>query len=357
MTTTAGSAQTHAKPGLYARTLRGLLAPRRAIPIGVVSATLVFAQVRLAPQSMAGPAGALMCLTFLLTGPYLWRRLNPGDGSLSTRVLPLLAYALAGAALNRVVSVTLPRALGLGTSLLTNDTTAYISLALFWVGGWGLGRDLDYEETVSSERARAEAMEREAQRAQLLAVRSHLDPHFLFNTLNAIAEWCRQDGEVAERAILKLSSMLRTVLSGVQLPYWSLRKELELVDALLELHLVRDPAMFQVERDLHVEPSAYQVPPLILLPLIENAIKHGPAAGKRGTLRIHVSERGGMLTVELCNPGRFEGPREGGHGLATTAKRLALAYDGAASFSIANAGERTRTTVQLPSHEPPAYQA
>jgi LytS/YehU family sensor histidine kinase len=272
-------------------------------------------------------------------------------------VLRLLAYAGAGAALTRVVSVTLPQAVGLGPSLLTSDTTAYINLALFWVGGWGLGRDLDYEETVNSERARAEAMEREAQRAQLLAVRSHLDPHFLFNTLNAIAEWCRQDGEVAERALLKLSSMLRTVLSGVQLPYWSLRKELELVDALLELHLVRDPTMFQVERALLVEPSAHQVPPLILLPLIENAIKHGPAAGERGTLRLRVSEQGGVLTIELCNPGGFAGPRAGGHGLATTEQRLALAYDGAASFTIANADEGTRVSVRLPSHLPPVHEA
>jgi two-component system, LytTR family, sensor histidine kinase AlgZ len=358
MSTTAGSTPSHAVTrGLYARTLRGLLAPRRAIPVGVVCVALVFAQGRLASQPMAVPLGGLMCLTFLLSGPYLWRRLDAADRRLPSRALHLLAYAVAGAALTRVVSITLPRALGLGSTLLTSGTTAYISLALFWVGGWGLGRDLDYEERVHRERARAEAMEREAQRAQLLAVRSHLDPHFLFNTLNAIAEWCRQDGEVAERAILKLSSMLRTVLSSIQLPYWSLRKELELVDALLELHLVRDAEMFRVERDVEVEPSAHQVPPLILLPLIENAVKHGPAAGKRGTLRIHVSEHGGMLTVQLSNPGRFEGPREGGHGLATTVQRLALAYDGAASFAIDNEGATTRVTVQLPSDKPPAHRA
>ena len=57
----------------------------------------------------------------------------------------------------------------------------------------------------------------------------HLDPHFLFNTLNAIAEWCREDGEVAERAVLQLSAMLRTVLAGVRAPTWPLAEELELV--------------------------------------------------------------------------------------------------------------------------------
>src|SRR4030095_12586183 len=55
---------------------------------------------------------------------------------------------------------------------------------------------------------------RGAERAELLALRSPLDPHFLFNTLNAIAEWCREDGEIAERAVMRLSAMLRTVLAG-----------------------------------------------------------------------------------------------------------------------------------------------
>ena len=61
-------------------------------------------------------------------------------------------------------------------------------------------------------------MQRDAESARLLALKNHLDPHFLFNTLNAIAEWCRTDGEVAERAVLQLSSMLRVILEGVQQP-------------------------------------------------------------------------------------------------------------------------------------------
>ena len=87
-----------------------------------------------------------------------------------------------------------------------------MSLALFLVGGFGLGRDIWFEDRLARAEARAVALAREAERAQLLALRAHLDPHFLFNTLNAIAEWCREDGETAERAVLRLSAMLRTVL-------------------------------------------------------------------------------------------------------------------------------------------------
>ena len=88
-----------------------------------------------------------------------------------------------------------------------------VCLALFLVGGWGLARDIWFERRLARAEAQVVGLAREAERAQLMALRTHLDPHFLFNTLNAIAEWCRQDGETAERAVLQLSAMLRTVLA------------------------------------------------------------------------------------------------------------------------------------------------
>lgn len=343
------------RPGLYGSTLKGLSAPRRAVPIGLVCATLVVSQMQLTPHSASGPQAALMCAAFVLTGPYLWRRLNPVGRGLVVGTVSVAIYALAGVAMAYVVMIPLPGWVGLGPTLLYSETTWYISVALFWVGGWGLGRDLDFEHGLELERQRAEALEREAQRAQLLAVKSHLDPHFLFNTLNAIAEWCRQDGEVAERAILKLSSMLRTVLSGVPLAAWSLEQELELGAALLELHLIRDPEMFRVEKSIAVLAGVHRVPPLILLPLFENAVKHGPAAGKRGTLSLSVGESAGQLRVTLENPGEFHGLRVGGSGFAMVEQRLRLAYSGAASVQIQGHAGRTRVTLKLPAgHDPGA---
>ena len=346
------------RPSLYWETLKGLGAPRRALPIGLVCATLVVSQMQLTPHPASGPLAVLMCATFLLTGPYLWRRLNPAGKGVVPGAARVGIYATLGVLVAYFITIPLPRWLALGPTLLASDTTSYISLALFWVGGWGLGRDLDFEQHLELERQRAEAMKREAQRAQLLAVRSHLDPHFLFNTLNAIAEWCRQDGEVAERAILKLSAMLRTVLSGVPLAAWSLDQELELGAALLDLHLIRDPEMFRVDQAISVRPGVHRVPPLILLPLFENAVKHGPAAGHRGTLSLRVSEGDGYVWVHLENPGEFRGLREGGSGFATVQQRLRLAYAGAASVQIeglqiqGHAG-RTRVTLKLPAGRDP----
>src|SRR6185503_20288258 len=129
---------------------------------------------------------------------------------------------------------------------------------------------------------------REAERSQLLALRAHLDPHFLFNTLNAIAEWCREDGETAERAVMQLSAMLRTVLDGVRAPSWAFADELKLLDTLFELHRLRDPERVHVTRRLPAPLPDLQVPPMLLLPLAENAVKHGPAAGHGGDIALEV---------------------------------------------------------------------
>jgi len=254
---------------------------------------------------------------------------------------------------------------------LTGREALTVSVAMFWVGGWGLGRDIDFEVDLIRARARTRELEQEAERVSLLALRSHLDPHFLFNTLNAIAEWCREDGETAERALLELSAMLRTMLGGVKASTWPLRQEIELVDALIALHRIRDPEAIEVVREVDTALLDRSVPPLLLLPLVENALKHGPAAGHRGTVTVTVSEAsnheasnpgasGGATQIKIRNPGPFAGRRPGGEGVAMVERRLALAYGEAASLRLAQrdpgsssqSAPYTEAVVRIPHHDP-----
>ncbi len=183
----------------------------------------------------------------------------------------------------------------------------------------------------------------------MLALRSHLDPHFLFNTLNAIAEWCRDDGEVAERAVLQLSAMLRTVLEGVHAPSWSLREEMDLVGTLFALHGLRDPQRIRFVQRLPDPLPDLAVPPMLFLPLADNAVKHGVAAGHGGEVVLEVgTAAAGQVLVRLENGGPFTGRRAGGLGLAMVERRLALAYDGRATFRIAASGARTVAEVSFP---------
>jgi LytS/YehU family sensor histidine kinase len=244
----------------------------------------------------------------------------------------------------------------MGRTLLTAPSSVLVCLALFLVGGWGLARDIWFERTLARAEAQVSGLAREAERAQLMALRAHLDPHFLFNTLNAIAEWCREDGETAERAVLQLSAMLRTVLAGVQAATWPLADELALMDTLFALHRLRDPDAFQLVRRVPAPLPDVPVPPMLLLPLAENAVKHGPTAGHRGPieLEVQVSVDDARLIFSLSNPGRYAGRREGGTGLETVERRLVLAYDGQAMVKIAGLDatptemERTVVEVTLP---------
>jgi len=350
-------------------TVRGLLAPRRAIPIALVVVPLTIIQDAYSRDPLAVPLALLMCGSFVLVGPSLWRALFPMARPRSsharvadpprrrsallaehaTNALRVLVYAGVGATLVLGIGRALPDLVGAGQTFLTSKPSLAVCVALFWVGGWGLARDIELEEHLHRERARGEALEREAEHAQLLALRSHLDPHFLFNTLNAIAEWCREDGAVAEKAIVQLSSMLRTMMTGISAKTWPLAKELELANALFAMHAIRDPTLFTVRLELPDPIPEVDVPPMLLLPLAENAMKHGPLARHRGEVVLRVTIAADKVRIEISNPGAFKGPREGGNGLAIVKKRLELTFVTGASFTIeAEGDDRTHAVVVVP---------
>jgi two-component sensor histidine kinase len=350
------AAELEPEPSIIRATLRALLKTRRLVAILLVSTALVAAQASLSVDRLAVLIGVLMCFLFVVVAPVSWRVLFP-DGRLDLRHggVRLLLYGAIGAGVVLSVGVVVPRVLGLGPTLLTSPGSVLACVALFLVGGWGLARDIWLESSLLRSEARAAALAREAERAQLLALRSHLDPHFLFNTLNAIAEWCRDDGEVAERAVLQLAAMLRAVLEGVRAPSWSLREELALVDTLFALHRLRDPDGVRLVRRVPEPLPDLAVPPMLLLPLAENAVKHGIAGGHGGevVLEVEAPRADGTLVVRLDNAGAFAGRRAGGLGLAMVERRLALAYDGRASFRIAAAGARTVAEVAFPAGAAP----
>ena len=339
---------------LVRATLKALFLPRRLVPIVLVCLPLVAAQVRFsAGEPWAAPLALLLAVLCVTVGPVSYRVLFPEGLDLSHGGIRLVLYATVGAGVVLCAGAVVPKVAGLGPTFLTDRYSLAVCAALFLVGGWGLGRDIGFEESLAHERARGARLALEAEQAQLLALRSHLDPHFLFNTLNAIAEWCQTDGAVAEAAVLRLSAMLRDVLAGVRAATWPLARELELVRTLLELHLLRDPELFQLTLDVDAGLESFPVPPLVLLPLAENAVKHGPAAGHRGPLHLAVRAQADTLVFTLENPGASRGPREGSSGLPTVERRLALAYEGGASVRLDSAHGRTRVTVTLPRSRPP----
>ena len=334
------------------RTWRALLEPKRLVPVLLVSAALVTAQASFGGDRLAVPLGVAMCLAFVLVAPVSWRVLFPFGPQQGQLLVRLSLFAAVGTAVVLVIGVVVPRLALMQPTLITLRGSMVVCLTLFLAGGWGLARDIDFDDRLRAAESRAVELERAAERAQLLALRAHLDPHFLFNTLNAIAEWCRQDGEIAERAVLQLSAMLRAILAGVRAASWPLATELDLIRTLFDLYRLRDAELYQLQLNAPAPLPAVEVPPLLLLPLAENAIKHGPAAGHRGPVSLTVSsdEGAGRLLLALENAGSWNGHRPGGEGLHMVTRRLALAYtdQAAASLTVGGVGGRTVAELSLP---------
>lgn len=325
-------------------TWEALLRPRRAGAIVLAVLPLIYAQSMWNLDPFRGAAsGVVLCAGTLLIAPASWRILSPLGSP------GVILYGLIGAGTAWILAAPLPSALGVADRFLALPGTLPLVVGLYLVAGFGLGRDIDTEARLREEEARTIAMAREKERAELLAIRAQLDPHFLFNTLNALAEWCATDPAVAERGILGLADVLRIVLAATRAPDWPLAQELALCQKILDLHRLRDPERFAGS----IEGTAdVFVPPMILLPLVENAFKHGPAAGNRGPVSIRVARADWSLRIEVRNPGKYAGPRPGGQGIDMVRRRLELAYPGRAEFAIRAEGEGTVATIRLPGGHP-----
>jgi two-component system LytT family sensor kinase len=182
--------------------------------------------------------------------------------------------------------------------------------------------------------------------AQLNALKMQLQPHFLFNTLNAITVLVRQQrGRQAEQMLGHLSDLLRGVLEDVDAQEVSLRRELEYLQLYLSIEQVRFADRLRVE--IAVDPATQEalVPQLILQPLVENAIRHGIGrSSSAGRILIRATTLDGRveIRVEDDGPGLSPGSSwdDQGIGLANTRARLRQLYLEDASLGIENGDDR-----------------
>ena len=194
-----------------------------------------------------------------------------------------------------------------------------------------------------------------AREAELKALRAQIDPHFLFNTMNSIASLTGSDPGAAREMCLTLAEFLRESLHLGGRERISLAEELALADRYLAIERVRFGARLQVAREITAESAACEVPPLLLQPLVENAVSRGIATlVSGGTLRIAASAAGGRLAVALENP--FDpaaAPSRGaGVGLDNVRARVAAAYAGGGAVAVSREGDVFRVTLDLPASGP-----
>lgn len=180
--------------------------------------------------------------------------------------------------------------------------------------------------------------------AQLDALRARLNPHFIFNALNSVAETMHRDVRRADHMLVSLSALLRDGLSNHQPPLRPLREELALVRHYLTMEQARLDERLRVSWDIDPQSLDIDVPVLILQPLVENAILHGIAPfAEPGDLSIRAEAA--MEALRLCvenSVGREDHPRPSsgtGNGLRSIRDRLALLYGGAARLDVRTTGD------------------
>lgn len=210
---------------------------------------------------------------------------------------------------------------------------------------------LRFLRQVQEKERHEEQLQALATEAELKALKAQINPHFLFNTLNTIAELIHADSEKAEATVERLAEMFRYVLDGSERGMVPLEEELAFLDDYLEIERVRFGDRLRVTRAIAPEALDLLVPSLVLQPLVENSVRHGRGANGIIDLGIDIRIHGEEAVISISDrgPGMPAGHRIGqssSHGLSNVDQRLRKTY-GKDSGLVVTANQPQGTAVAL----------
>lgn len=280
-------------------------------------------------QALAGNAAWIAAL---VACSWAWQRVSPGGPPLHPVLLPLAENA------------------GLSPWLLQGALVLPMAFLVGWFIAAKEAAEADHLET----HQRQAALEIAARRAQVQALQSQLDPHVLYNALGGLSELARRDPAATERALLELADLYRGLTALGRRDRIRLGEERVLLERQLGVEALRLGDRLRVRWEWPAEPDSLEVPPLLVQPLVENAVKHGLAPSETGgelRLRAELGADGGMQ-VEVANTGCALDPlwREG-VGLSNLLARLAILGRGN-SLSLRQDGDWTRAILRLAPEDP-----
>lgn len=310
------------------------------LPLGVLYAFLAWAAKFPCQATPLGRAGVARLLSTHVSAALVTTAVWVGLGRAWTGVLdrtfaPGIAAAFAGRA---------PLVLALGVVGYWLAVAAHYSVAA--------ARAARAAELRESE---ARALQRES---ELRALRQQVSPHFLFNCLNTISALAGADPPGARRACERLAALLRRTLTLGEVERVALDEELRLVEAFLDLEQLRFGG--RLRASLEVEPGArsWALPPLLLLPLVENAVTHGIATLlEGGEVRIRAGVASGRLAISIDNPsdGAGRAPGSGnGLGIAHARRRLSAAFGDEATLRTSQDANRFQVDIDIPASSSPS---
>jgi len=203
-----------------------------------------------------------------------------------------------------------------------------------------------HERELEHERARKMALE-----ARLAALEARLQPHFMFNTLNAISALIEEDPAQAERTVERLAALLRFSLDATERGLVPLAHELKIVADYLEIERTRFGERLSYVLDVPADAAACEVPPLAVQTLVENSVKHAIAPRPQGgRIRVEADVAGAQLLVRVWDdgPGFTTAAIRPGHGLDNVQGRLAARFGTAAGLTVGQRNGGAVVTLSLP---------
>lgn len=209
-----------------------------------------------------------------------------------------------------------------------------------------------FDETAKAGR-RALESEVAHREAELRALRAQIDPHFLFNSLNSIAGLISGAPDQAREMCQRLGDFLRDSLRVGSGPHLPLSREVALVEQYLRIEQVRFGARLQIRISVAPDTAEALVPPLLLQPLVENAVRHGVATLiEGGEVAIEARRAGERVVITVTNPRDPDAKRGGTRlGLDIVRRRLAGSFGERASLTIEPSPDAYKTSVTLPFEE------
>jgi two-component system, LytTR family, sensor histidine kinase AlgZ len=191
-----------------------------------------------------------------------------------------------------------------------------------------------------------------ARDSELKALKTQVNPHFIFNCLNSISALTSSDPATAREMCIRLGEFLRKTLGLGERSQISLREELELVHAYLSVEQMRLGARLKLEENVEPTVLVYAVPPLLLQPLVENAIRHGIATlTEGGWIRLEIRNgEPGVLAIRVENNFDPDAPRRAGAniGLKNVRQRVDAMYAKHAKFDVSSKEGRFQVSMALP---------
>jgi two-component sensor histidine kinase len=277
---------------------------------------------------------------------WLANRLTLARDRRTVRALTLAVAGLPTAMVKVMLTRVVREIAGSGDYYQITDITAQYLIY------WGIVASVHVAAYYRGERERelrALRAETRLAEARLQLLRMQIHPHFLFNTLNTIAELVHENAAAAEHMIGSLSQLLRETLDAGSIDRVPLHRELDLLGRYVDIQRARFGERLDVR--IHVDPEAREalVPIFILQPLVENAIRHGISARiDAGRIDVTAARKGRHLDIQVTDDGIgcTHGEIHEGVGLGNSRARLAELYGPAHEFDVVNAGE-CGTSVRL----------